>query len=395
MVKWIEDEEPTEFFPPPPPPLSGVMPDPPKETKPEGIPRKGSFAPPPPPQGPQTANGEPPAGKKKRSGRPKNPPPPPPPLFSEPAKIAGAIPTAPFLTPAPPAEATSEGSTFNPPPPPPQEVGGKGETAPPGPEEKFLDPDDELLKICKATGVETYKYPEKLLLRVPLDIDIIKARFLPAVQKVKQMAEMTEIAKIVNDDDAKNLTALTGAMKRLHELLGDTRLEMTEPYRETTRVINTFVGEFTDVLTVSIRKAKNKILLWQEEVAAKEFKRKAAEKRIVDELQDRLRQQAEEENKQNREDAVAKGIDPAMIPPVPIPIVPQAITEKTSKKIRTESGTTAYGKEKWVGEIYDPTSVEREYCVPSQKLVDDAVEAGVRAMRGVNIYKKKDLSVRG
>jgi hypothetical protein len=359
MPTWFEDEEPAEFIPPPPPPLSGVMPEPPKETKTEEeIPKKSLFAPPPP--SPQTAAPAPTPGNKRRPGRPKNPPSPPPPMFPEPAKT--------IVT---------------------QEV-----IARPQPEGKSLDPNDELLKISKETGVEVYKYPEKLLLQVPLSIDIIRAKFLPAVQKVSQMAEMVEISKIVNDDDAKKLTALIGAMKRISELIDETRLKMTEPYRETTKVINTFAGEFIDILSASIRKAKNKILLWQEEVAAKEFKRKEAEKKIADELQERLRRQAEEEDKQNREDAVAKGIDPAMIPAVPVPVVPQPITEKTSKKIRSETGTTAYGKTKGVGEIYDPSAVEREYCVPSQKLIDGAIEAGIRAIRGVNIYEKKDLSVR-
>jgi hypothetical protein len=255
------------------------------------------------------------------------------------------------------------------------------------------DPDTTLLNLSKKTNIEVYKYPEKLLLEVPLDISVVKPRFIEAIRKVELMCKMVDEAAIKTEDDAKKLTGLLADIKRLEELIDDARLKLTKPYRESASSVNGFANEFTEKLEVYFKRGKSKVQIWTQLKQAEDIKRRLKEKKAADEINEGFRIEANEETKRNREEAVKQGLDPSLVPAVPAPQLPVPVPEKASGKIRTE-GATAYVKEEIVCEVVIAADVPREYCVPSQKLLDQAVSSGVRAIGGCNIYPKAGIGIR-
>ena len=253
--------------------------------------------------------------------------------------------------------------------------------------------DDELIKISKETKVEVYKYPERLLLEVPLDPSIIKPRFSDAAEKVGQMCRMVDQANILAEEDAKKLTGLLSDMKRLSEMIDDARLKLTKPYRESAAKINDFASPFIEELGTYIKRGKSKLLTWTGLKRAQDQRRLREQKKIIGQVQEKLREQAEEETRSNREEAVRQGLDPSIVPPTPTPMLPMPVLEKESGKVRAEGGT-AYETSEMVCDVLVAGDVPREFCVPSQKLLDQAVESGIRAISGCHIYPKKDIALR-
>ncbi|MCG7851779.1 MAG: hypothetical protein MIO92_04580 [Methanosarcinaceae archaeon] len=55
--------------------------------------------------------------------------------------------------------------------------------------------------------------------------------------------------------------------------------------------------------------------------------------------------------------------------------------------LRGDAGASVYTRKGWKCEIIDPDLVERQYCVPSQTLLNQAVKMGVRKTPGCRIYQ--------
>ena len=68
------------------------------------------------------------------------------------------------------------------------------------------------------------------------------------------------------------------------------------------------------------------------------------------------------------------------------------VTQKTEKVI-TDHGSSKI-ESKWVCIIIDPNQISREYCMPDQKLLNAAVEAGVREIPGCKIEETFESTVR-
>ena len=118
-----------------------------------------------------------------------------------------------------------------------------------------------------------------------------------------------------------------------------------------------------------------------------EAKAEAARKFSIFVLQDRQRREAadksaaqamaklqEAENKR----AEKKGLTPIVYPTVETP--------PTKTVVRTDSGTT-FTKTEWKGTVTDPDDVDRKYCSPDPKKIQEAIDGGMRNpdMAGVDI----------
>jgi hypothetical protein len=73
----------------------------------------------------------------------------------------------------------------------------------------------------------------------------------------------------------------------------------------------------------------------------------------------------------------------------PAPTAPPAAPPKT---VRTESGAKATSVERWAFEIQDEAQLPREYLIPNDKAIRQAVASGVRNIAGVRIFL--DTSIR-
>lgn len=135
------------------------------------------------------------------------------------------------------------------------------------------------------------------------------------------------------------------------------------------------VGMVADGIKGPLSEAKavvdNKILIWSQK------------RRIEQEKQAReAREAAAALRAKLDEEAKAAGVEPVVIPE---PVAPPA-----KMQMRTESGTT-YEFKQWKGVIIKPEHVPREYCAPSQQLINAAVKRGVRKIDGVEITEKSEF----
>ena len=60
---------------------------------------------------------------------------------------------------------------------------------------------------------------------------------------------------------------------------------------------------------------------------------------------------------------------------------------------RTSEGSS-FAKFKWTCKVVDPDKVPREYCEPSQKLLDAAMKGGLRSIEGCVIDQEPIINVR-
>lgn len=104
---------------------------------------------------------------------------------------------------------------------------------------------------------------------------------------------------------------------------------------------------------------------------------------------ERAAQESARESEERREAAELSERDvaarPAVEPPRTQPIA--------AAPLRSESGAISTSK-RMKGTITDPAQVPRAYCTPDQRIINEAVKAGVTEIPGVLIEPFEDLSVR-
>ena len=127
------------------------------------------------------------------------------------------------------------------------------------------------------------------------------------------------------------------------------------------------------------------------EKAAEEAKKKAEEeKEAAIKLQAKLNLEADEAGV----DRVSVPIPPD-IPEVqekPVEIYQAPVTQK-SEKVVADHGTAKI-EGVWICIINNPDEVERKYCSPDQKKLDEAVESGIREIPGCKIEESFDPKIR-
>jgi len=116
-------------------------------------------------------------------------------------------------------------------------------------------------------------------------------------------------------------------------------------------------------------------------VAARAELQKRRERRVAQERAREAQETAEAAGLAER-DAAAR---PAVEPPRAQAIEPTAL--------RSESGAISTSK-RMKGTITDPDQVPRAYCSPDQRLINEAVKAGVTEIPGVLVEQVEDLAVR-
>lgn len=186
--------------------------------------------------------------------------------------------------------------------------------------------------------------------------------FRAAIESIEADARAVEVRDAETEEAA---TIIGGRGKKLSRAIESERKEILAPSQEFTRAVNALCKSLTDPLTAAEATLKGKISQYQAraELERRERERKARE--AAEELQRKLDAEAKQ-----------KGVE---APTVPTPIVPEV-----KRPVRTEAGTS-YQVRRWICEITDPEAVPREYCMPVQRLLDDAVKMGARAIPGCNI----------
>jgi hypothetical protein len=99
-------------------------------------------------------------------------------------------------------------------------------------------------------------------------------------------------------------------------------------------------------------------------------------------------QRVEDEKRRKEEDAVRAEEFPDEMPFTPPTAAPKPVT------VYGNTGSAASFTNTWDFEVTSATEVPREYLVPDEKKIRQAVKDGVRTIPGVNIFEKTGLRVR-
>ena len=202
----------------------------------------------------------------------------------------------------------------------------------------------------------------------------------PAIEPVQKELEaykpkLTELEKQAKDlkvtDQETFQLAIDGAAtaKGLSKSIDGRKAEITTPYREFVNKVNNAAKFFTDPLKRVAQEFSRKSGDYQYQLQLAEAKQKRLIAEEAAKLQEKLNKQAKKDK-------------------VPAPKVIEVKPQKAETMIHTQGGHSQHLRKMWVGEIEDPGKVPHEYCIPDQKLINQAVKMGAREIVGVKIYEK-------
>lgn len=140
--------------------------------------------------------------------------------------------------------------------------------------------------------------------------------------------------------------------------------------------INAFFRNFTQPLTEMRGVIEPKMLSW----------RRAEDARIAAE-EERIKKEQAAIQRKLEKDAKKNGDPVPQTLPVPT-VAPQA------KTVFAENGMATV-KKNWAWRVKNEDIIPNEYWILDEKKINAAVRAGIRNIRGVEIYQEESLSVRG
>lgn len=202
---------------------------------------------------------------------------------------------------------------------------------------------------------------------IKLDIETLTSKS----DEAKNLADL-----IIIDDDETNLQA-SEALSRIKAFAKDCeaeRIRIKAPFAKTAKLIDDFfkpfLERFDDAETVIKRKIKDYMIEKDRRIA--EARRKAEEE---------YRKKLEEE----RELAEIERRNEKIIAPPPAII--------NTQKVEAPSGTISRRKI-WKWELEDINKVPLKYMTIDEKLINQAVRSGIRAIPGIRIYEDFEISGR-
>jgi hypothetical protein len=211
--------------------------------------------------------------------------------------------------------------------------------------------------------------PKRMIESGPPAIEPIQKELEQYKPKLAELEKQAKELKVIDQETFQISIDGAGTAKGLVKAIEGRRTELGNPYREFINKVNNAAKFFTDPL----------------KRVAQEFSRKGGDYQYQLELAEKKKQKLiEEANAKLQADldkqAKKDGVEAPVVMPVTLP-KPETVTH-------TAGGHSQHLRKMWVGEIEDPKKVPHEYCVPDQKLINQAVKMGVREISGVKIYEK-------
>lgn len=196
----------------------------------------------------------------------------------------------------------------------------------------------------------------------------------------------TKCTELVNEANAleiktkaQNMEAvnISGKLQNLGKQVAKKCVDFLEPYKRVIAAINGPKKRITDAADKAKSIVNQKILQFkkQEEIEA------AKQQKLIDEASKKLQESLNEQAKEI-------GIEAPQVAPIKAP--------KPVLVLRGDSGASVYSRKKWKCEIVDSDKVPmflhhdnkgHRLCLPSQKLLNQAVNMGVRFIPGCRIFE--------
>ena len=256
-----------------------------------------------------------------------------------------------------------------------------------------------------------------------MDIQPVALSLVPYENLVKLMVQEAREITVTDAESNTKASAVLGRHTRIFKELEEAEKSFTKPYTDhVNQIRNLFRGLSDELLKEWTERGKKltrgSIILIKQQMAnyelALRLERQKEEARLREEqrqLQEKLnaeaRAQREEAERKAREaeeklktekDEAARALleqtvaEETAAAAAPTPQAPPPVLESRSAT-RTSEGTS-FAKFKWVCKVVNPDKVPREYCEPSQKLLDAAMKGGLRSIAGCDITQEPIINVR-
>lgn len=210
--------------------------------------------------------------------------------------------------------------------------------------------------------------------RNPYDMAPVKAALTPYMEQIQTM--QTEASAVVIASEADNTRAIEMGLqsKKLKDAIEKARKQFVADPGEFVRSVNALAKSFSEKLLSIETGLKRKIGEYQQR---KELERRKAE--------EEARKQAAALQAKLDAEAKAAHVEPVKIEAPAIP--------KASGPVRTSEGSS-YQVSVWQFEIQAEADVPREYLMPCEARIRQAVKDGVRNIPGVRIFETSETRFR-
>lgn len=229
------------------------------------------------------------------------------------------------------------------------------------------------MDFMAATGVEDNKKSQQDKNVVPkskasFDVNAAKKRFGDHKTNINSMVEKTKALIVEDDESNTKAIEMMGQARKLSKTIDALAKEILKPHNDFRKDVNAFKKYFTDSLDSIVSSLRRKAEDYSAKLLLEKQKKEKEDREAREKLQESLDKEAKE-----------AGVEKVNLPDVP------AKGDSETGKTRTESGTSFSVNMVWSGKVQDVNKVPRDFCSPDQKKIDEAVEAGVRDIEGVEI----------
>ena len=210
--------------------------------------------------------------------------------------------------------------------------------------------------------------------RDPLEKASVAQQFDRYLEPANNMLSEAMEYRIKDQASMEHAVAMLGEAVKFGKDLEAQRKKVVKAPNEFVKFVNSLVKKFTD------SNKKTGILNEVERV----LKKKITEHTVRQEMARREKERiAQEEAKALQaaidKEAEAKGIEAVSLPPI--------AEAQVDTVTRSSSGASVSMARVWKAEIVDMEGVERKFCSPDMKKINEAVKAGLREAPGLRIYQ--------
>jgi hypothetical protein len=212
----------------------------------------------------------------------------------------------------------------------------------------------------------------------PLDIGDIRARltdeYREAYLLIEKILRAAENCRVGSEGQASDATVLTKQINEAVKRAKEGRKVEGMPYKDVMTMIGAFFEEITLGLDTAKSETLEKIDKWRKKKEKEDAK--LAEARLIEAESVIARARTTEDRE--RGEVLAR----------------EASELAKGKRIDSEYGTLAHGRQTWKFEVVDMKAVPRGFLLIDRASVNKAIHAGLRNIPGLHIYQVETTVVR-
>jgi hypothetical protein len=264
------------------------------------------------------------------------------------------------------------------------------------------------------------------------DIALVRPKFNDYRAEAVRIAKDAKSLTVDSQESLNAAVIIGGNAKRTAKAIDAKRKEIILEPSEFVKSVNGLCKMITDQLDEAERTVKQMIGQHQAQVELDRRKQEAAARKAAEELQAKLRAEAEEANRKAREEAARKAEEEtrarlakeaeerakreaeskaqaeerakreaaeieaarnkaqeeAAKHEIEAPTVLAPVIPAQEKVTRTETGTSAHPRKVWTFEVLDVALVPTEYKIVDEQAIRDGIKMGIREIPGVRIYEE-------